>query len=142
MGGGGRRAATAAALGRWCLVILAVASALGVSGPAFYWRYKKGFSSSSSSPASTAAVAASSPSCPPCSCDCPAPLSLKSIAPGELSCSVPLTRSCYCRRLVCVGAHATHNLLDNKKKISILVSTRVIRFSICDSVSLYELWYN
>jgi hypothetical protein len=87
-------------------------------------------------------VAASSPSCPPCSCDCPAPLSLKSIAPGELSCSVPLTRSCYCRRLVCVGAHATHNLLDNKKKISILVSTRVIRFSICDSVSLYELWYN
>ena len=81
VGGGGRRAATAAVLGRWCLVILAVASALGVSGPAFYWRYKKGFSSS---PASTAAVAASSPSCPPCSCDCPAPLSLKSIAPGEL----------------------------------------------------------
>ncbi|XP_021319294.1 gamma-tubulin complex component 2 [Sorghum bicolor] len=88
VGGGGRRAATAAALGRWCLVILAVASALGVSGPAFYWRYKKGFSSSSSSPASTAAVAASSPSCPPCSCDCPAPLSLKSIAPGLANFSI------------------------------------------------------
>jgi len=26
----------ATALGRWCLVILAMASALGVSGPAFY----------------------------------------------------------------------------------------------------------
>ncbi|RLM73902.1 hypothetical protein C2845_PM15G13410 [Panicum miliaceum] len=77
VGGGGCRAATAAALGRWCLVILAVASALGVSGPAFYWRYKKGFSASPSSPA----AASSSPACPPCSCDCPAPLSLKSIAP-------------------------------------------------------------
>ncbi|CAL5016078.1 unnamed protein product [Urochloa decumbens] len=77
-GGGGRRAATAAALGRWCLVILAVASALGVSGPAFYWRYKKGFSASPSSPAAVS----SSPTCPPCSCDCPPPLSLKSIAPG------------------------------------------------------------
>ncbi|KAL6903655.1 hypothetical protein ACP4OV_004468 [Aristida adscensionis] len=81
VGGGGRR--TAAACGRWCLVILAVASALGVSGPAFYWRYKQGFSSSTS-PASSAAAAAaaSSPSCPPCTCDCPPPLSLKSIAPG------------------------------------------------------------
>uniref|UniRef100_A0A453CCG0 Uncharacterized protein n=1 Tax=Aegilops tauschii subsp. strangulata TaxID=200361 RepID=A0A453CCG0_AEGTS len=73
---GGRRAA-AAACGRWCLVILAVASALGVSGPALYWRYKKGFSS----PASGAA-AVSAPSCPPCTCDCPPPLSLQSIAPG------------------------------------------------------------
>ncbi|AQK44605.1 uncharacterized protein LOC100194145 [Zea mays] len=82
VGGGGRRAA----LGRWCLVILAVASALGVSGPAFYWRYKKGFSSSS--PSSTAAAVASSPSCPPCSCDCPAPLSLKSIAPGLANFSI------------------------------------------------------
>lgn len=78
-GGGGRRAA---ALGRWCLVILAVASALGVSGPALYWRYKKGFSSS------PATVAASAPSCPPCSCDCPPPLSLKSIAPGLANFSI------------------------------------------------------
>jgi hypothetical protein len=99
VGGGGRRAA----LGRWCLVILAVASALGVSGPAFYWRYKKGFSSSS--PSSTAAAVASSPSCPPCSCDCPAPLSLKSIAPGDLSCSDPLSRSSYSSRLISVGTH-------------------------------------
>ncbi|XP_062184479.1 uncharacterized protein LOC133888310 [Phragmites australis] len=76
-GGGGRRAA--AACGRWCLVILAVASALGVSGPAFYWRYKKGFSSSR---ASSVAASAASPSCPLCSCDCPQPLSLQSIAPG------------------------------------------------------------
>uniref|UniRef100_A0A0E0KSF6 DUF1068 domain-containing protein n=1 Tax=Oryza punctata TaxID=4537 RepID=A0A0E0KSF6_ORYPU len=81
----GRRgaAAAAAACGRWCLVILAVASALGVSGPAFYWRYKKGFASStSSSSVSTSAAAIVSPSCPPCSCDCPPPLSLQSIAPG------------------------------------------------------------
>ncbi|EAY94748.1 hypothetical protein OsI_16526 [Oryza sativa Indica Group] len=82
----GRRggAAVAAACGRWCLVILAVASALGVSGPAFYWRYKKGFASSSSSSSSVSASAAAvvSPSCPPCSCDCPPPLSLQSIAPG------------------------------------------------------------
>lgn len=84
----GRRggAAVAAACGRWCLVILAVASALGVSGPAFYWRYKKGFaSSSSSSSVSASAAAVVSPSCPPCSCDCPPPLSLQSIAPGELT---------------------------------------------------------
>jgi hypothetical protein len=39
VGGGGGSRRTAAACGRWCLVILAVASALGVSGPAFYWRY-------------------------------------------------------------------------------------------------------
>lgn len=85
MAGGGRRAA-AAACGRWCLVILAVASALGVSGPAFYWRYKKGFSSSVSS---SAATAVSSPSCPPCNCDCPPPLSLQSIAPGLVNFSIP-----------------------------------------------------
>uniref|UniRef100_A0A0D9UYG3 DUF1068 domain-containing protein n=1 Tax=Leersia perrieri TaxID=77586 RepID=A0A0D9UYG3_9ORYZ len=68
--------AAAAACGRWWLVIAAVASALAVSGPAFYWRYKQGFPSSSS------ATAVVSPSCPPCSCDCPPPLSLHSIAPG------------------------------------------------------------
>ncbi|KAM0859226.1 hypothetical protein ACQ4PT_047338 [Festuca glaucescens] len=77
---GGRRAAMAAC-GRWCLVILAVASALGVSGPALYWRYKKGFSSSA---ATAAAAAVSSPTCPPCTCDCPPPLSLQSIAPVSL----------------------------------------------------------
>ncbi|KAM3388011.1 hypothetical protein ACQJBY_010677 [Aegilops geniculata] len=77
---GGRRAA-AAACGRWCLVILAVASALGVSGPALYWRYKKGFSS-------PAAAAVSAPSCPPCTCDCPPPLSLQSIAPGLMNFSI------------------------------------------------------
>jgi gamma-tubulin complex component 2 len=60
-------------------------------------------------------VAASSPSCPPCSCDCPAPLSLKSIAPGELPSSVPLIRSCYYPRLICVGTRATHNSLDKTK---------------------------
>ncbi|KAG8090744.1 hypothetical protein GUJ93_ZPchr0011g28789 [Zizania palustris] len=80
MAGVGRRgAAAAAACRRWCLVIPAVASALGVSGPAFYWRYKKGFASSSSS----SSAAAVSSSCPPCSCDCPPPLSLQSIAPGS-----------------------------------------------------------
>ncbi|KQK10915.1 hypothetical protein BRADI_2g57050v3 [Brachypodium distachyon] len=81
MAGAGRRAAVAVC-GRWCLVILAVASALGVSGPALYWRYKKGFSSSVS------AAAVSSPSCPPCTCDCPPPLSLRSIAPGLMNFSI------------------------------------------------------
>ncbi|XP_047069530.1 uncharacterized protein LOC124677601 [Lolium rigidum] len=80
---GGRRAA---ACGRWCLVILAVASALGVSGPALYWRYKKGFSSSAATV--TAAVSSSSPTCPPCTCDCPPPLSLHSIAPGLMNFSI------------------------------------------------------
>lgn len=81
---GGRRAA---ACGRWCLVILAVASALGVSGPALYWRYKKGFSSSAAT-AAAAAAASSSPTCPPCTCDCPPPLSLQSIAPGLMNFSI------------------------------------------------------
>ncbi|KAK1684112.1 hypothetical protein QYE76_044960 [Lolium multiflorum] len=80
----GRRAA---ACGRWCLVILAVASALGVSGPALYWRYKKGFSSSSAATV-TATAASSSPTCPPCTCDCPPPLSLQSIAPGLMNFSI------------------------------------------------------
>jgi hypothetical protein len=102
MVGGGSGARRTAACGRWCLVILAVASALGVSGPAFYWRYKKGFSSSPATPA----VSTSAPSCPPCTCDCPAPLSLKSIAPGELSDSVPLYQI---SRLISVGACSTRN---------------------------------
>ncbi|TVU15344.1 hypothetical protein EJB05_38861 [Eragrostis curvula] len=88
VGGGSGARRTAAACGRWCLVILAVASALGVSGPAFYWRYKKGFSSSSPATAAVASSSSSVPSCPPCTCDCPAPLSLKSIAPGLANFSI------------------------------------------------------
>uniref|UniRef100_A0ACD5UR82 Uncharacterized protein n=1 Tax=Avena sativa TaxID=4498 RepID=A0ACD5UR82_AVESA len=84
---GGRRAAVAAC-GRWCLVILAVASALGVSGPALYWRYKKGFSASATTAAAVAAAAVSSPICPPCACDCPPPISLQSIAPGLMNFSI------------------------------------------------------
>lgn len=55
---------------RCCLVLCAVASALCVSAPALYWRFNKTLASSKSS-------------CPPCVCDCPPPLSLHNIAPGE-----------------------------------------------------------
>ena len=56
---------------RLCLVIFAVVSALGVCGPALYWRFKK-----------TLRLGDSKSSCPPCICDCPPPLSLLKIAPG------------------------------------------------------------
>ncbi|KAK9060681.1 hypothetical protein SSX86_021387 [Deinandra increscens subsp. villosa] len=59
---------------RSCLLIFAVISALCVSGPALYWRLKKGFNLKS----------ASSVSCAPCVCDCPPPLSLLKLAPGCL----------------------------------------------------------
>ncbi|XVE97500.1 hypothetical protein REPUB_Repub03eG0024900 [Reevesia pubescens] len=55
---------------RLCLVIFAVVSALGVCGPALYWRFKKALR-----------LADSKSSCPPCICDCPPPLSLLKIAP-------------------------------------------------------------
>ncbi|XP_072989404.1 uncharacterized protein [Typha latifolia] len=58
---------------RCCLVVLAVTSALCVSGPALYWRYKKGFAGTGRSRSTT---------CAPCICDCPPPLSLHNIAPG------------------------------------------------------------
>ncbi|MQL88175.1 hypothetical protein Taro_020736 [Colocasia esculenta] len=57
---------------RCCLVAFAVASALYVSGPALYWRLKRGVKDGS--PASPS-------SCLPCVCDCPPPLSLQKIAP-------------------------------------------------------------
>ncbi|KAK8953074.1 hypothetical protein KSP40_PGU018454 [Platanthera guangdongensis] len=63
---------------RCCLVIFAVASALCVSAPALYWRFKKGFLASSTA----------SSACTPCVCDCPPPLSLQKIAPGLLNLSV------------------------------------------------------
>ncbi|CAA7398037.1 unnamed protein product [Spirodela intermedia] len=62
---------------RCCLVVLAVVSALCVSGPAFYWRLKRGFNGGNA------------PSCPLCACDCPPPLSLQKVAPGLLNLSVP-----------------------------------------------------
>jgi hypothetical protein len=46
-------------LGRWCLVILVVASALGVTDPAFYLALQEGVSASPSSPTTVA----SSPAC-------------------------------------------------------------------------------
>ncbi|KAJ8767844.1 hypothetical protein K2173_020784 [Erythroxylum novogranatense] len=64
---------------RCCLVIFAVVSALGVCGPALYWRFKKSFGFSHSKASS---------SCPPCICDCPPPLSLLQIAPGLANLSV------------------------------------------------------
>ncbi|WOL08648.1 hypothetical protein Cni_G17401 [Canna indica] len=69
------------------LVVFAVASALCVSGPALYWRYKKGFATARS--LSTSSASSASPSgCAPCVCDCPPPLSLDAIAPGLLNLSV------------------------------------------------------
>ncbi|KAK2982854.1 hypothetical protein RJ640_021344 [Escallonia rubra] len=61
---------------RCCLIVFAIASALCVSGPALYWKFKK-----------VSAVSSSS-SCPTCSCDCPPPLSLFKIAPGLVNLSV------------------------------------------------------
>ncbi|KAB1199669.1 hypothetical protein CJ030_MR0G018460 [Morella rubra] len=55
---------------RCCLVVFAVVSALGVCGPALYWRFKKGIK-----------LRGTTASCPPCICDCPPPLSLLKIAP-------------------------------------------------------------
>ncbi|KAA8535311.1 hypothetical protein F0562_030314 [Nyssa sinensis] len=62
---------------RCCLVVFAVVSALCVSGPALYWKFKKGLR-----------LGGTSPSCSPCVCDCPPPLSLLKIAPGLANLSV------------------------------------------------------
>ncbi|XP_010942124.1 uncharacterized protein [Elaeis guineensis] len=77
MSGGSRRSGACV---KCCLVLFAVASALCVSGPALYWRYKKGFGGGIS--------AHSSSSCAPCVCDCPPPLSLHKIAPGLINLSI------------------------------------------------------
>ncbi|OVA01349.1 Protein of unknown function DUF1068 [Macleaya cordata] len=74
MSSGSRRSGTCL---RCCLVIFAVASALYVSGPALYWRFKKGIR-----------LGDNAPSCSPCVCDCPPPLSLMTIAPGLVNLSV------------------------------------------------------
>ncbi|KAI7749215.1 hypothetical protein M8C21_004499 [Ambrosia artemisiifolia] len=63
---------------RCCLVILVVISALCVSGPALYWKLKRGFDLQPTS----------SISCPPCICHCPPPLSLLKLAPGLANLSV------------------------------------------------------
>ncbi|CAL9106225.1 unnamed protein product [Musa textilis] len=68
------------------LVVFAIASALCVSGPALYWRFKKGFASTQSLSSSSSS---SHLGCAPCVCDCPPPLSLDAIAPGDLSFSPP-----------------------------------------------------
>lgn len=54
---------------RCCLVIFAVVSALCVSGPAIYWKFKK-------------LKVKAAQSCMPCKCDCSPPLSLLEVAPG------------------------------------------------------------
>lgn len=74
MSGGSRRSGACL---RCCLVVLAVTMALYVSGPALYWRFKKGIK-----------LGDNGPSCSPCICDCPPPLSLLTIAPGIVSLDV------------------------------------------------------
>ncbi|XP_059290117.1 uncharacterized protein LOC132043658 [Lycium ferocissimum] len=54
---------------RCYLVIFAVVSALCVSGPAIYWKFKK-------------LRVKAAQSCMPCKCDCSPPLSLLEVAPG------------------------------------------------------------
>ncbi|KAL9258739.1 hypothetical protein AKJ16_DCAP23058 [Drosera capensis] len=63
---------------RLCLVSFAIISALCVSGPALYWKFKKGYHT----------IRSSFPSCPPCVCDCPPPLTLLQVAPGLANLSV------------------------------------------------------
>lgn len=58
-------------------MVFAVASALCVSGPALYWRFKKNMK-----------LGNGSPICSPCTCDCPPPLSLLKLAPGLVNISV------------------------------------------------------
>ncbi|KAG4949848.1 hypothetical protein JHK86_043087 [Glycine max] len=65
---------------RGCLVVFAVVSALGVCGPALYWRFKNAITLRNSH--------SSKLSCPPCLCDCPPPLSLFQLAPGLANLSV------------------------------------------------------
>ncbi|KAL6523442.1 hypothetical protein OROGR_017045 [Orobanche gracilis] len=69
-----RRSATCL---RCCLVIFAVVSALCVSGPALYFKFKKGFKSNGASA-----------SCPPCNCKCAPPESPFLIVPGLANLSV------------------------------------------------------
>ncbi|KAJ4817917.1 hypothetical protein LUZ62_030483 [Rhynchospora pubera] len=77
-----------------CLVVLAVASALCVSGPALYWRYRNSSTNSKAHPSSLSfrpffgsgpffgSPSRSASTCAPCTtCDCPPPLSLHAVAP-------------------------------------------------------------
>ncbi|MCL7041385.1 hypothetical protein MKW94_011284 [Papaver nudicaule] len=68
-----------------CLVIFAIASALYVSAPALYWRFKNLTSSNQNS--------ISPSSCSPCVCDCPPPLSLIEIAPENLIITLRIYRN-------------------------------------------------
>lgn len=63
---------------RCCLIVFAIVSALCVSAPVLYWKFKKGLNFTTTL----------SSSCPPCICDCPPPLSLLNIAPGLVNLSV------------------------------------------------------
>ncbi|KAK9149826.1 hypothetical protein Scep_008583 [Stephania cephalantha] len=76
--GGSRRSGACL---RCCLVVFALASALYVSAPALYWRFKKGIKFGDHSHSRSS-------SCSPCTCDCPPPLSLIKIAPGLVNLSV------------------------------------------------------
>lgn len=105
------------------LVVFAVASALCVSGPALYWRFKKGF-------ASTQSLSSSShPGCAPCVCDCPPPLSLDAIAPGDLSFSPPPFS--YFSLESCAFLAVTMNFLCCRDLFLVLILIWVLDMSDC-----------
>ena len=60
-------------------MVFAVVSALGVCGPALYWRFKNAITLRNNN---------NKLSCPSCLCDCPPPLSLFQLAPGLANLSV------------------------------------------------------
>ncbi|XP_058067583.1 uncharacterized protein LOC131216950 [Magnolia sinica] len=68
---------------RCCLVVFAVSSALYVSGPALYWRFKKGIRWGGVGDGGNIL-----PSCGPCICDCPPPLALLNVAPVLINLSI------------------------------------------------------
>ncbi|KAJ9557911.1 hypothetical protein OSB04_012525 [Centaurea solstitialis] len=103
---------------RCCLVIFAVISALCVSGPALYWRLKKGFNFKPTSSIS---------SCSPCICDCPPPLSLLNLAPGLANLSITGTWPCFQFHMSENGRSNVVDLLSEELKLQEMVGEEHIR---------------
>ncbi|KAF9617609.1 hypothetical protein IFM89_037672 [Coptis chinensis] len=67
---------------RCCLLVFALTSAIYISEPDLFSRFKKGFTLDNKSAVS----------CAPCSCNCPPPLSLLKIAPGLVNLTVTVLK--------------------------------------------------